>query len=280
MYVRYLLLFCFVFVCTGAFSKDERGHTSDMWRIFPFEQGDPKNKEIEKFYKMVHNYIDHPYIVDLDQKAEKRGANEAPSFIYENAEFKNMTLDNHRIWYHWGFNKKLENYEPLVLYIKNEIKNGGLLEEDEDKFWCCLKQHQSKRNKFLMDRWLKISGYGGISRVFNSQRKQANAFVTLLYCIHILGDHLQVQTDIIMDRKALYGEIYTAITNLAGKDESNLKKAKALREKLRLVQSDPKQFLDKLEKEFTPFLYSLKGGGKQYDYKAKFEGLGYKMKEI
>ena len=74
----------------------------------------------------------------------------------------------------------------------------------------------------------------------------------------------------------MYGDIYNAIDDLAGKDRVNVLKARELKKELRGNQYDPKVFLDKMEEKFTLFILDL--DGPLYNYKEKFERLGYKLK--
>lgn len=253
-----------------AFAHGKEVHVNDMRRIFPFIF-DQSNKKIDDFYYLVNAYIDYANFPQI-----KGGQTSTPLCIKNNPKLRNMTFGNHRIWFHWGFNKNCRNFRPLVDKVEKNIKEGKLSENDRDYFWHILNEEIRKRNRTLMGTWAKISGYKELDSLSRAQREQSNAFVTLLYSIHILGDHQTSEKDIIIDLKSLYGDIYNALDNLAGKSISNRQKAKSLRNKLRLVQGNPKAFLDKLEKEFTPFLYSLEGVG--YDYKKKFSSLGYKLK--
>ena len=251
-----------------AYGHGKETHTADMRRVFPFVPYDPRNKEIERFYYLVNAYIDYP-----DFPNGKAGTG-TPQFIRNHPKFGKLTYHNHRGWFHWGFNKDPRKFAPLSAVIDNYVNNGILTETDREEFWYLVHEEVRKRNKYLMDKWAKISGYQGIKMVMTSQRRQANGFVTLLYSVHLLGDHQTSEVSVIIDRKSLYGDIYNAIDNLAGNSYENRSKAKSLKNKLRLVQGNPKAFLDKMEKEFTPFLYSLKGPG--YDYRLKFNK--YKLK--
>lgn len=252
------------------FAHGKEEHVKDMWRIFPFEKT-KENEKIKNFYELVNAYIDYKTFPPAEGEIPHVGT---PSSIEK--EFGEMSFDNHRVWFHWGFNKDPKTFQPLVSMVDKNVENGNISEDEKNEFWIVLKKEIKKRNKFLMEKWAKISGYRGLQGLSVLQRKQSNAFVTLLYSIHILGDHQTSKTDVIIDKKRLYGDIYNAIDNLAGKYNSNPQKAKSLKNKLRLVQGDPKLFLDKMEKEFTPFLYSLEGAG--YNYKKKFSSLGYKLK--
>lgn len=268
---RYILLFFSLLLAVSALAFGKEDHVADMRRIFPFIPFDPANKKIEDFYYLVNSYIDY-----TNFPSTKGGQVGMPLCIKNDPKLKNMRFANHRVWFHWGFNKNPRIFQPLVDRVEYNVKYGLISEDDREYFWYVLNKEIRKRNRLLMDKWAKISGYNGLVGLMASQRAQSNAFVTLLYSIHILGDHQTSETSVIIDKRSLYGDIYNAIDNLAGKSVSNRQKAKSLKNKLRLVQGNPKAFLDKMEKEFTPFLYSLEGVG--YNYKKKFSSLGYKLK--
>lgn len=270
---KYILLFFSLLLVTSVFAFGKEEHVADMRRVFPFIPYDPANKKIEDFYYLVNSYIDYTNFPSI-----KGGKVGEPLCIKNDPRLKEMKFANHRIWFHWGFNKNPRTFQPLVNMVEYNVKYGIISEDDREYFWYVLNKEIRKRNRLLMDKWAKVSGYKGLVGLMASQRAQSNAFVTLLYSIHILGDYQTSETSVIIDKRSLYGDIYNAIDNLAGKSVSNRQKAKSLKNKLRLVQGNPKVFLDKLEKEFTPFLYSLKGVG--YNYKNKFLSLGYKLKSF
>lgn len=269
---KYILSFLLSLTPLLLFAHGKEEHANDMRRIFPFASYDKANEKIEEFYYLVNSYIDYDNFPSLIGGQTRY----TPLFIQNDPKLKNMRFSNHRVWYHWGFNKNPRTFQPLVDMVESNIKRGLLCENDREYFWYVLNKEIRKRNRLLMDKWAKISGYNGLVGLMASQRAQSNAFVTLLYSIHILGDHQTSETSVIIDKRSLYGDIYNAIDNLAGKSVSNRQKAKSLKNKLRIVQGNPKAFLDKMEKEFTSFLYSLEGAG--YNYKKKFSSLGYKLK--
>lgn len=243
-----------------------------MQKIYPFAKS---NKQIIAYYNLINDYIDHPYI-ELGKSVEMKGANERPRSIALHPKFSKMSFSNHRIWYHWGFNTNPRKYTPLVEIVNKNIAEGKLSPSDVDEFWNLINKDRGERNRKLMNETTKIFGYPDIRSISSIQREQVNAFVTILYSIHLLGDHQTSKVDVISDLEAIYRDIYNAIDNLGGKDKKNRTKAKEIKSKLRITENDPKLFLDKMEKEFSPFLLSLDGS--LYNYKAKFEKMGYKLK--
>lgn len=259
------------------YAKSGTGHYTDMSRIFPFDESEcsSSNKKIFDLYERVNAYLDYATFPYENSYGKKVGN---PRFIGKYERLKYMKFANHRIWYHWGFNRDPKRFKPLADVVKENIKNGNLKEEDESFFWRKLRDNISERNKVLLSEWSKASGYGGLSKLSRIQREQSNAFITLLVSIHLLGDHTTSETGVIIDRQSLYGEIFTAIDNLAGKKyPGNIKAAKSLKNKLTRVKGKPEKFLDVLALNFSTFLYSLEG--EEYNYKKKFKKLGYKLKK-
>lgn len=269
-----LLLVCLPF---SVVAKSGDDHFYDMARIFPFDESERElsNKCIFDFYKRVNAYLDYATFPYENSYGKKVGH---PPFLKKYERLKEMTFKNHRIWYHWGFNKDPRKFKPLVDIVNENIKEKKLKISDEYFFWEKLMSNIDERNKVLLSEWAKVSGYRGLRLLSTTQKKQSNGFVTLLVSIHLLGDHTTSETGIIIDRNTLYGEIFTAIDNLAGKKYAeNITKAKLLKNKLTRVKGDPNKFLDVLAFNFTTFLYDLKGD--EYNYKKKFKKLGYKLKK-
>lgn len=240
-------------------------HVRDMKRIYPFVDCQ-SNEKIIGFYTIVNNYLDSPN----DRNTGK------PDPIKNHPKFKKMKFGNHRIWYHWGFNKDPQKFAPLINAVINNIENGVISENDVDDFWNCLKDDVKRRNRYLMNFAAEIFGYSTLGFISRDQRRQLNAFVTILYSIHLLGDHQTTITDLMFDLSGVYGDIYNAIDDLAGRNVTNVLKARKLKKELRKVQHDPEIYLDKMEEGFSSYLLALTGP--LYNYKEKFEKLGYILK--
>lgn len=272
--IKLLLIIFFIGEC---YAKSGEGHYYDMSRIFPFDESaySSNNKSIYDFYSRVNAYLDYSTFPHEKLDGKKVGN---PPFLRKYEQLKNMRFPNHRIWYHWGFNKNPRQFRPLVEVIKDNLEKGYLLPEHESFFWKKLEENISERNKVLLSEWAKLSGYSGLRQLSRIQREQSNAFVTLLISIHLLGDHTTTEVNVIINRESLYGEIFNAIDNLAGrKDKHNIEVSKSLKKKLNRAKNDPQEFLNVLAKNFTPFLYNLKG--ESYNYKKRFKDRGFKLKK-
>ena len=259
-------VFFLVVACAIAFNSYGFGrqqHTGDMQRVFPFEWD---NDKIIELYYLVNDYLDKPNDTNTGK----------PTLIAEHPKFGKMTFGNHRIWYHWGFNVNPRNFTPLKEAVERNIKKGVITETDAKEFWDILLKEVGRRNRYLMNKATEILGYGKLGSISAIQRAQANAFVTILYSIHLLGDHQGKILNVMSDRNAVYADIYNAIDNLAGREAYNVERAKSIKKELRKHQDSPADFINAMERRFTPFILSLKGP--MYNYKQKFEKMGYKLK--
>lgn len=266
-----LLFICIVFI-SQAHSGEE--HVWDMKRVMPFEDVE-QNRRVFKFFRLMNQYIDRPGQdpgTKYDREAYKR-----PAFIAEHPKFGNIRWEGkHRIWYHWGFNTDPKQFSPLVNSLNSAIDQGIITKDDLQEFWNLMMAEISKRNRFLLNQGANALGFGQLGNISAQQRRQLNGWVTIIYSVHILGDYQTDDTEVLAPLSRVYADISNAIDNLAGKDAANVAKAKALKSVLKKSQGNPTSYLDVLAYRFTPFVLSLQGDG--YNYKTKFEKMGYVLK--
>lgn len=267
------IIFLLIFLCLFPFylfSKSEGGHSADMGNIFPFDQRyfnvGKQNEAVLNFFNAVNAYLDKP-------NGENTGK---PHFMYD-PKFSRMTMANHRIWFHWGFGfKNARKFVPLVEIVNREIQKGNLLASDEEFFWLELKKETARRDKELINLTADLFGYDHIGSISSLQREQLNAFVTVAYSIHIIGDHTTVENYVIQNYYDVIDELYEAFEKLAGKSYNNRSKYQKLLTQLKPYEDRPERFLVGLQRYFSDFLLSL--DGPMYDYKKKFTEKGYVLK--
>ena len=274
--MRHILLFftiCLIIPING-FALGGKEHAADMQRIFPFEES-TKNKKVIDFYRRVNEFLDFPY-VQPGQKHDKSNP-KRPKFVAEHPKFNQIQWQGkHRIWFHWGFNTDPRKFPPIVNSLNQAVQDGVITQQDVEVFWSMMNIEISRRNRTLMNEGAKVFGFGELGTISAQQRRQLNGLVTILYSIHVIGDHKTTNKDIIAPLNRVYADVNNAIDNIAGKETANFEKAKELKKQLRAAQSSPDTYLDVLEREFTPFIMSLSGEG--YDYKQRFKKLGYVLK--
>lgn len=249
-------------------------HLADMKRVMPFEDVE-QNRRVFKFFRLMNSYIDRPGQAPgtkFDREAYKR-----PAVIAEHPKFGNIRWEGkHRIWYHWGFNTDPRQFPPLVNSLNSAIDQGVITKDDLPEFWWLMTDEIAKRNRFLLNQGANAFGYGQLGSITAQHRRQLNGWVTVIYSVHILGDYQTDDTEVLAPLGRVYADISNAIDNLAGKDAGNVEKAKIIKAALKRSQSSPEKYLSALEREFTPFILSLKGVG--YDYRTRLKGLGYVLK--
>lgn len=249
-------------------------HAADMQRIMPFTDC-TENKAVFDFYHRINAYLDLPYTQPGQQPDKSQP--KRPKLVVDHPKLSQIRWQGkHRIWYHWGFNTDPRQYPPLVGSLNQAVAEGTISQEDATEFWTLLSQDIATRNRALMNEAAQVFGYGELGTISAQQRRQLNGLITILYSIHILGDHQTPDSTIVAPLSRVYADISNAIDNLAGTSPDNLQQAKALKKKLKAAQTSPTQYLDTLALEFTPFLLSLRGEG--YDYQARFQRMGYRLK--
>lgn len=272
---RLIALIFIVWLAAGeALALSGKEHVADMQRIFPFAEN-AKNKRVAGFYRRVNQYLDFPY-AQPGQKHDKSDP-KRPKFVAEHPKFSQIRWQGkHRIWFHWGFNTDPRQFPPITNSLDQAVREGTIKQSDLPEFWSLMNQEISQRNRALMNEGAQVFGFGELGTISAQQRRQLNGLVTVLYSIHVIGDHKTSDKDIVMPLSRVFADINNAIDNLAGKEPGNVQLAKNLKKQLKEAQGTPDAYLNALEKGFGPFLLSLKGEG--YDYKARFKKMGYVMK--
>ena len=272
--------FCIIlFAVSFAFSKDVEGHSNDMWSIFPFDKSaHAENFNIQEFYKEINSFVDYcEYPAPIkNNKTERRECSRLQELFkdsrYEEID-KKCRWGNHRIWFHWGFFNSSKKSEMVKKKINSSsscqlaIKAASI---DVNKEMDLLFE---KRKRHLMKQW---DAKFNTPKCQSMSTKKKEAFVSLLYSIHILGDYTNNQLNELQRPCDLYESIRNDILTIGDHSAT----AKKFLEKIGLKSlrtPSATELLDNLSKEFTPFLYDLATEGK--DYISAF-GEKYKLKSV
>lgn len=275
--------FCIMLlVATFAFGKDIGGHSDDMWSIFPFEKSahNAENYNIQEFYKEVSSFIDYcEYPAPTENNTTYRRECSRLQELFKETRYNEIDekcgWGNHRIWFHWGFFNSAKDSKEINQKInrsscKQAIKAAGI---DVNKEMDLLFE---KRKRHLMKQW---------DVVFNTPKcqsmstKKKEAFVSLLYSIHILGDYSNIQLAELQPKFDLYKNIKNDILTIG--DHSTT--AKKFLNQIGLYANNSlrvpsiTELLSNLSEGFTPFLYDLEKEGKNY---ISTFGEKYKLKPI
>lgn len=273
----------FIFCSVLGFSKGIEEHTKDMRDVFPFAGKVPA---LEKLFYMVNDYLDRK---DFDNRLYRGNNTGHPvcivKLIEQDPRFKRMTLKEHRIWFHWGFNADIKLFQPLKKMINENIAKGQIKAEDAPYFYYVLNQERAKRNRELMNLAGKVLGYSKFQGyVSKAMRDQQNGLVTILYSIHVLGDHTTSSRDWLAKTNVIYKDIHDAIFNIAGRDFHDYQLAKKLVKTLTAVSRKPdtketvELYLQTLKDNFPRFILSLEAP--LYNYRKRFEKMNYPLKHV
>lgn len=270
---RFVFFFIFSISALLLVAKDGNGHANDMKKAFPFAivNTNQKNNKVFKFFELVNGCLDYANFPDM---TDKHVGN--PPFVTEDSVFSQLSFGNHRIWFHWGFNANPHKFAPLANVLDIALCDSVLSQQDYERFWETLIKKQSERNKYLTDNWKQIMEITYSPPVY--VRDQINAFVTIAYSIHILGDYSTSEISLLQNKSMLYADIYNALEKLGAGNSKNKQRLNAIKRRLKPYELDPAKFLSVLQQDFTPYLYSLEGI--ECNYKTKFERLGFKLKDV
>lgn len=256
-------------VAAFAFGKGVSGHSDDMWTIFPFDYSmhDAENYNIQEFYKDVSAFIDYcEYPALIKDGDTKRRECSRMQELFKDSKYKdidaNCKWDNHRIWFHWGFYNTSRDSKELQQRIsrtncKTAMKVANVdVRKDIDALF-------EKRKKHLMKQWdITFS----TPKCQSISREKKEAFVSLLYSIHILGDYTKKQLAELQPIYDLYKNIRKDILTIG--DNSAVATNFLYQIGLKRTDSNDNpsvtELLNNLSKDFTPFLYELEKEGKGY----------------
>lgn len=265
---RICILLACLLIPFAIYAKGGKEHVQDMIDVYPFKVQD--GDIIHIFFECVQAAIDYGEFNPKYQ--EKKTSN--PLFL-KSHPFEHTRWKNHRIWYHWGFNANVRLFPPLTSMVNENIERGLMKEEDRELFYQCLYKEIGKRNKELMRLAAEIFGYPS-SGWSNAMREQLNAFVSIPYAVHLLGDRFEQfsETSIVQSMDDIVKSVYKAIDDLAGSE--NVQQAKELKNILSSSEKTPEEFLAALKNYLPKYMLSLKGG--IYDINKLCRKKDYKIK--
>lgn len=258
------IVICILFTPCQSYAMPKVVHKNDMIKVYSFLPQD--SPRVQRFFDAIHAAIDYAVF----DKVKFSGGTGNPPFV--NAPpFKGTRWPNHRIWFHWGYNTDPRKYTPLTECINNNISRGLMLEEHRSLFYSLLEKEISYRNTALQDITSNLLGYD--SRIIPSKpiTSQINAFIAIPYAVHLLRDRTTVEVNMVLPMNDIASSVYTAIRNLAGNVEHNIKKGNTVIKKLRQAQNNPIQFLEAMQELIPDYIMSLEGG--IYDIKSKVKKL-------
>ena len=245
-----LLLFIPInFISAKSFARGEKtGHEADAYSVFPFE----RSKPISDWFEAVHKTIDYPY------NAYFKGLRDAP---HQNFSWGSY---GHRLFFHWGFNGR-----PWTPQIQERVDlckwDSKTIELSQKK----LIDEQARRNKIVMTATSEALRLGMSGQL----REYTNAFASILYDTHLLGDYTTTRIEPLLDLNSVIDDIKTALyRKLKGGDEA-LRINKML-DNTKKQYTDPRvraaKVLQIMQKEVPKLILSAQDGY----FKRHFRGCG------
>lgn len=168
-YSTYILLVLF-FSTNILYGKDGKGHSKDMFSVFPFEVNNKvNNKRIEEWFTFINRSLD-----DHKQDDFYNRLRVPPHESFTWGDY------SHRIFFHWGFDA-----EPWSEALESQTNKQNWSSIVKDSFKIKIKLEQNRRNKLIINNTCKVFGLvdGGQSG------KYARALSNIVYNVHLLGDY-------------------------------------------------------------------------------------------
>ncbi len=183
-----LLLFIPIYSLSAkSFAIGEKtGHEADAYSVFPFE----RSKPISNWFEAVHKTIDYPY------NAYFKGLRDAP---HQNFSWGSY---GHRLFFHWGFNGR-----PWTPQIQERVDLCGWDRQTIDQFQKKLIDEQARRNKIILTATSEALHLGMSGQL----REYTNAFASILYDTHLLGDYTTTRIEPLLNLNAVIDDIETAL---------------------------------------------------------------------
>lgn len=237
-----------------SFGKGEKyGHETDAYSVFPFE----RSIEITNWFEAVHKTIDYPY------NAYFKGARDFPHQKFSWGSY------GHRLFFHWGFNGR-----PWTPQIQERVELCKWDNKTIEAFKNKLIAEQARRNKIIMTETSKALKLGMSGHL----RDYTNAFASLLYDTHLLGDYTTTKIEPLLDLNLVIDDIKSALYRKLKGGKQALQINKTL-DSYKIKYIDPRvraaKVLELMQKEVPSLILSV-----QYGYfKKHFEKCGIQLKE-
>lgn len=227
LYLKIFSVQFILFIGTIVYSMGGLEHIAFWYDCFGLDKNDTESRlQLEPLFKQIQKEID--WVFRREDPFDD-GSEEYLRF-WNNLKKKypdfNTFEYKHRLFFHWGFNAKIKNYEPLKKCLKN-LKYSD--EQIKDIYDLIEKENETRKNRVIKS-IRKTTGFDLLS---------AKALATILYDIHLLSDWEtgngigllsidQLRTDILYNgynylcnQKILYQEIRKAIIPASSAKEMN-----------------------------------------------------------
>lgn len=254
---KLILLLAFVLIGFSLFPKSfgrgkAGGHEADAYSVLPFVW----SEGISDWMEVIHKTIDFPYNTYFE------GLRDAPHQNFTWSKY------GHRIFFHWGFNAR-----PWSPQLQEMVDRCNWDEPTVLSFQEKIKTEQARRNRLVMENTALTLGFA----MSGKERDYSNAFASIVYNTHLLGDYTTTKTAMLQDVNSIITDIQTALFNKLQGGE----KAKLLNGKLENIKKSNKDLVVKadetltlLQSELPGLILTIRNGY----FKSHFAKQGIKMK--
>lgn len=254
------ITFCHCLALSYHGSGSQRGHKDDFEAVLPFVWND----KLDEWGKSVTDNLDR---FTNNNVPEYGGLS---TYHYFAKRFGvTCNVGDHRAFFHWGY-QRYPWSDEILKHLPDSIKNDSI---KLDTFKKALVFEQKRRNRITNAETEKILGFGTSGR----QARYANAFITIIYDVHILGDYETTSIDGLAAVSAIVAELNTAIRNIDQTHASSLTKELQRAEKSQTEEkAKALDVLNVLRQRLPSFIASADDGN--VNMREHFEKLGYQFK--
>ncbi|MBQ7559657.1 MAG: hypothetical protein IJT20_05370 [Synergistaceae bacterium] len=196
-FLRIFISFALVlFVCACAFAMAKDGHRRVWNESFGFAY--QSSNSVESIWTTAQSVIDY-YNQDYD-------------ILKKN--FKWFKLDNagHRMLFHWGFNIKPSNYEPLRRLVSDRLNKSNIKDKNREakKFFATINEMDTRRKTKLLVT---------VGKTFDTVT-YAPTITSIIYDLHIIADYTTNNVDGLPKFDDVQERLVQSIRQLAGNKPS------------------------------------------------------------
>lgn len=241
-------------------SKGQRGHRDDFAAVMPFVW----TSELDTWGKSVTDNLDR----FMNNEVSEYGG--LSTYQYWKQEFGlKCSVGDHRYFFHWGYQRNPWSDDLLAFLPDEVILNPMRLSAFKD----AVRKEQQRRNRITNAETERILCFGSTGR----QASYANAFITILYDVHILGDYESTNIDGLVSVYAIVAELSASIRTIDSSRASGLtnllrklaNESGSEREKAAVV-------LQCLKDKLPRFIYEADDG--RLNMRKHFENCGFRLK--
>lgn len=243
-------------------SKGQRGHRDDFAAVMPFIW----TSELDTWGKSVTDNLDR----FMNNEVPEYG--DLSTYQYWKQEFGlKCSVGDHRYFFHWGYQRNPWS-DDLLSFLPDEVTLNPLrLAAFKD----AVRKEQQRRNRITNAETERILGFGSTGH----QASYANAFIAILYDVHLLGDYESGNIEGLAPVYAIVAELSTSIRTI------DFSRASGLTSQLRKLANGKGNEREKaalvlhcLRDNLPRFIYEADDG--RVNMRKHFENCGFQFKSF